>query len=146
MHRPRRPTLRLIALLASVLTAVTAGAQTPAGEPRFPWLDPATTRPIVMRLEHSIAYDRATGDVRVERSRWDLDWLRLDMFGGRLTVAGRGLVTSGTMAPALGLSVGLGYVGKGFAKPGTTLEAEIRGNRIPLKVVKIPFYTEGSRR
>jgi aminomethyltransferase len=57
-----------------------------------------------------------------------------------------GLVTSGTMAPALGLSVGLGYVGKGLSKPGTQLEAEIRGNRIPLKVVKIPFYTEGSRR
>jgi len=57
-----------------------------------------------------------------------------------------GVVTSGTMAPAIGVSVGLGYVGKPWAKTGTELEAQIRGNRIPVKVVKIPFYTKGSRR
>jgi aminomethyltransferase len=57
-----------------------------------------------------------------------------------------GTVTSGTLAPALGTSVGLGYVQKAFTKTGTALEAEIRGNRIPVKVVKIPFYTKGSRR
>jgi len=57
-----------------------------------------------------------------------------------------GHVTSGTLAPALGSSVGLGYVEKAFSKTGTPLEAEIRGNRVPLKVVKIPFYTQGSRR
>jgi aminomethyltransferase len=57
-----------------------------------------------------------------------------------------GIVTSGTLAPALGTSVGLGYVEKAFAKTGTPLEAVIRGNRIPVKVVKTPFYTHGSRR
>lgn len=57
-----------------------------------------------------------------------------------------GAVTSGTMAPALKVSVGLGYVEKGFTKTGTKLEAEIRGRRIPVVVSKIPFYTAGSRR
>jgi aminomethyltransferase len=57
-----------------------------------------------------------------------------------------GIVTSGSLAPALGTSVGLGYVEKAFTKTGTALEAVIRGNRIPVKVVKIPFYTHGSRR
>lgn len=57
-----------------------------------------------------------------------------------------GIVTSGTLAPALGTSVGLGYVEKAFTKTGTALEAVIRGSRIPVKVVKTPFYTHGSRR
>lgn len=66
-----------------------------------------------------------------------------DLYSGESRV---GVVTSGTMAPALGVSVGLGYVEKALAKTGTPLEAEIRGSRVPVKVVKIPFYTTGSRR
>ena len=57
-----------------------------------------------------------------------------------------GIVTSGSIAPSLGKAVCLGYVERGFQKRGNELEAEIRGKRVPLKVVKIPFYTEGSRR
>ncbi len=57
-----------------------------------------------------------------------------------------GIITSGSLAPALGQAVCLGYVERGFQKRGSELEAEIRGKRIPLKIVKIPFYTEGSRK
>lgn len=57
-----------------------------------------------------------------------------------------GVVTSGSMAPALNVAVGLGYVEKGLSKAGTKIEAEIRGRRIPVTVSKPPFYTAGSRR
>lgn len=57
-----------------------------------------------------------------------------------------GIITSGSIAPALGEAVCMGYVERGFQKRGNELEAEIRGKRIPLKIVKIPFYTEGSRK
>jgi len=57
-----------------------------------------------------------------------------------------GIVTSGSIAPALGEAVCLGYIEQGFQKMGNELEAEIRGKRIPLKIVKLPFYTNGSRR
>jgi aminomethyltransferase len=57
-----------------------------------------------------------------------------------------GVVTSGTMAPALGIAVGLGYVEKGLSKIGTKIEADVRGRRLPVVVSKLPFYTAGSRR
>lgn len=57
-----------------------------------------------------------------------------------------GHVTSGTLGPALGFGVGLAYIDKGFHKKGSSLEAEVRGKRIPVKVVRVPFYKEGSRR
>ncbi len=68
--------------------------------------------------------------------------------GTELYQGGRrvGVVTSGSMAPALNTAVGLGYVEKGLSKAGTALEADIRGRRIPVSVSKTPFYTAGTRR
>ena len=57
-----------------------------------------------------------------------------------------GIVTSGSIAPSLGTGICLGYVERGFQKTGNELEAEVRGRRIPVKVVKIPFYKDGSRK
>ncbi len=57
-----------------------------------------------------------------------------------------GIVTSGSLAPALGHGVCLAFVEKGFHKSGTELEAEVRGKRIPVKTVKLPFYKDGSRK
>ncbi|MCK5784928.1 MAG: glycine cleavage system aminomethyltransferase GcvT [Candidatus Sabulitectum sp.] len=57
-----------------------------------------------------------------------------------------GIVTSGSIAPAIGQAVCLGYVERGYQKRGSELEAEVRGKRIPVKIVKIPFYKEGSRK
>jgi aminomethyltransferase len=51
-----------------------------------------------------------------------------------------GEVVSGTQSPTLGLGIGLGYVPPEFAKPGTTIEIEIRGRRAPAVVVPKPFY------
>jgi aminomethyltransferase len=66
-----------------------------------------------------------------------------ELFEGNRKV---GIVTSGSLAPALGHGVCLAFVEKGFHKQGTELEAEVRGKRIPVKTVKLPFYKEGSRK
>ncbi len=57
-----------------------------------------------------------------------------------------GIVTSGSIAPALNVGVCLGLVEFGYRKNGTEMEAEVRGRRIPVKVVGIPFYNNGSRK
>lgn len=57
-----------------------------------------------------------------------------------------GVVTSGSIAPALNEAVCLGYVERGFQKTGNELEAEVRGKRIQVKIVKLPFYKNGSRK
>jgi aminomethyltransferase len=51
-----------------------------------------------------------------------------------------GEVTSGAPSPTLGCGVGLAYVDVEFAEPGTQLELEVRGARVPVEVVKKPFY------
>jgi aminomethyltransferase len=51
-----------------------------------------------------------------------------------------GEVTSGAPSPTLGCGIGLAYVKAACAEPGTALELEVRGNRVPVEVVKKPFY------
>ncbi len=50
-------------------------------------------------------------------------------------------VTSAAHAPSLGKVVGLCYLPLSHAQPGSRMEVEIRGKRIPATVVKTPFYT-----
>ncbi|MBN1434023.1 glycine cleavage system aminomethyltransferase GcvT, partial [Candidatus Fermentibacterales bacterium] len=58
-----------------------------------------------------------------------------------------GSVTSGTLGPSVGTGVGMAYVETGFHKKDTVLEAEVRhGKRLPVRIVRTPFYKEGSRR
>lgn len=51
-----------------------------------------------------------------------------------------GVVTSGTLSPTLGTAIALAYVPAALAKPGQTVEVEIRGKQHPAIVVKKPFY------
>ncbi|HXJ35804.1 MAG TPA: glycine cleavage system aminomethyltransferase GcvT [Candidatus Eisenbacteria bacterium] len=51
-----------------------------------------------------------------------------------------GQVTSGTKSPTLGTCIGLAYVERGFEAPGTALAVDIRGRRVPARVVERPFY------
>jgi aminomethyltransferase len=51
-----------------------------------------------------------------------------------------GTVTSGTFSPSLETGIGMGYVPTGFADVGTGLDIEIRGKKIPARIVKTPFY------
>ena len=51
-----------------------------------------------------------------------------------------GRVTSGTKSPTLGTFIGLAYVTTGAAAPGTQVAVDIRGRRLPARVVDRPFY------
>ncbi|MDF7798345.1 glycine cleavage system aminomethyltransferase GcvT [Pontiellaceae bacterium B1224] len=57
-----------------------------------------------------------------------------------------GEVTSGSLAPSLGLAVAMAYVKSDAAKVGNILDVEIRGKRFPAEVVELPFYKEGTAR
>jgi len=51
-----------------------------------------------------------------------------------------GVVTSGTQSPTLGSPIAMAYVAPGDAEPGTILKVEIRDQRVPARVVPLPFY------
>ncbi len=50
-----------------------------------------------------------------------------------------GTVTSGTLVPTLGKPVAMGYVGTAHAAIGTPVYAEVRGKRVPMRIVAMPF-------
>jgi aminomethyltransferase len=56
--------------------------------------------------------------------------------GDRLT----GSVTSGTQSPSLGEAIAMAYVATADSEPGTMIDVEIRGQRVPAEVVALPFY------
>ena len=51
-----------------------------------------------------------------------------------------GEVTSGTQSPSLGEAIGMAMVATVDAQPGTMVDVEIRGQRVPAEVVALPFY------
>ena len=51
-----------------------------------------------------------------------------------------GEVTSGTQSPTLGVPIAMGYVTPADGEPGTVVDIEIRGARVPARVVDLPFY------
>jgi len=57
-----------------------------------------------------------------------------------------GNVTSGTFSPSLERGIGMGYVSLENAKAGTEIQIDIRGKEIPGRVVKTPFYKDGSHK
>ncbi|MBD3728256.1 MAG: glycine cleavage system aminomethyltransferase GcvT [Sphingomonadales bacterium] len=50
-----------------------------------------------------------------------------------------GALTSGGFSPSLGHPIAMAYVAADHAAPGTALEIEVRGKRLPASVVKMPF-------
>lgn len=51
-----------------------------------------------------------------------------------------GEVTSGALSPTLGHPIAMAYVDPAVAEPGTALDLDVRGTRIPATVVPLPFY------
>ncbi|NBQ93537.1 MAG: glycine cleavage system aminomethyltransferase GcvT [Micrococcales bacterium] len=51
-----------------------------------------------------------------------------------------GQITSGALSPTLGYPVAMAYVAKEFSQLGTEVEVDIRGTRLTMTVVKLPFY------
>ena len=50
-----------------------------------------------------------------------------------------GDVTSGAYGPSVEAPVSMGYVGNGHSAEGTLLQCEVRGKRLPVRVVPLPF-------
>jgi len=50
-----------------------------------------------------------------------------------------GSVTSGCPSPTLSQNIAMGYVDSKFAKNGTEIQTEVRGQKIPMVVTKMPF-------
>ena len=50
-----------------------------------------------------------------------------------------GVVTSGTMSPTLGKSIGLAYVPLAYSKPGARIFVDVRGRNLAADVVSLPF-------
>lgn len=57
-----------------------------------------------------------------------------------------GEITSGGFGPTLGAPVAMGYVSSNHAGTGTTLFADLRGKRMPVKVADLPFITPNYKR
>jgi aminomethyltransferase len=57
-----------------------------------------------------------------------------------------GRVTSGGFAPSVNAPIAMGYVSASHAAPGTTLEADVRGKRVPLTVTPMPFIPNNYHR
>jgi aminomethyltransferase len=51
-----------------------------------------------------------------------------------------GTVTSGNVSFTLGYNIGMAYVARALAQPGTRLGVEVRGIAAPAEVVGLPFY------
>lgn len=51
-----------------------------------------------------------------------------------------GLVTSGSQSPSLGYGIGMGYVKKEYAAPGSEIFIAVRNRQLKAEVVKMPFY------
>ena len=54
--------------------------------------------------------------------------------------SGEGIVTSGTQTPLLKKAIGFAYLPIGSTSPGTEFEVDIRGRRVPARVVPRQFY------
>lgn len=58
-----------------------------------------------------------------------------------------GEVTSGSLAPSIGIAVALAYVDAALCAPGTKLEIVVAGGKtLPATVVELPFYKNGTAR
>lgn len=51
-----------------------------------------------------------------------------------------GRVTSGTLSPSLDKAIALAFVAAAQAVAGAVVDVEIRGRRVPARVVSLPFY------
>ena len=55
-------------------------------------------------------------------------------------------LTSGGLSPDLGKGIGLAYLPRALAAPGTALALDLRGREVPARVVALPFVAASRRR
>lgn len=54
-----------------------------------------------------------------------------------------GTTTSGTHCPFIGKAIGMALIEKEYAELGTEMEVDVRGRRVAVKVIPLPFYKRG---
>jgi aminomethyltransferase len=57
-----------------------------------------------------------------------------------------GAVTSGSFGPSVNAPVAMGYLPSPLASPGGLVFAELRGQRLPLRVAAMPFVPNNYKR
>lgn len=126
-----------------------------------------TTSPIEANLAWSIGKARRTGGARMggfpgaDRILRQLELGprrlrvglrpegRAPMRGGTPLLSAQGHVghvTSGGFGPTLQAPAAMGYVDATLARPGTTLDGEVRGKAMPVAVVPLPFVPPSFKR
>ncbi len=81
----------------------------------------------------------------VDRTLVGLKLLERGVMRGHMKVRtqqGEGELTSGSMSPTIGTSIGMARVPLGV-KPGDQVQVEIRGKWLPAEIVKMPFVRNG---
>lgn len=61
----------------------------------------------------------------------------VDLYAGDQKI---GRSTSGTHAPYLGYPIAMALIDRAYSDPGTKLLADVRGRKVEVEVVKLPFY------
>ncbi len=127
----------------------------------------ATTTPVMANLSWAISKARRAGGERaggfpgaariLDQMAGQPDRLRVGlrpegrapMREGTELYAGADLVghiTSGGYGPSVAAPIAMGYVATSHSKPGTQLEAELRGKRLPVTVCPLPFHPTSFKR
>jgi aminomethyltransferase len=68
------------------------------------------------------------------------------LFAEETADAAIGRVTSGGFGPSLDAPIAMGYVPAALATPGAKVFAELRGKRVPMSVVSLPFIAPNYKR
>lgn len=88
---------------------------------------------------------KALENVSADRTLVGVRLLERGIMRGHMKVRseqGEGELTSGSMSPTMGVSIGMARMPKGL-QPGDRLEVEIRSKWLPAEVVKMPFVRNG---
>ena len=118
-----------------------------------------TTSPLEAGLSWTVKFSkpefngRATLAAQKERGltrrlvAFDLEGRRVPRHDMPIESGGRvvGRVTSGTFGPSLNRPIGMGYVESASAVMGGALDIVAGSARLPARIVKLPFYKNGSR-
>ncbi len=91
-------------------------------------------RPALEKQKSEGIERRLVGFILKERGIARQHYPILDTAGNEI-----GEVTSGTMSPYTGKSIGMGYIQKANAKKGTEIKIGIRNKQVAAEIVKMPF-------
>lgn len=111
--------------------------------------------PITARLGFAVALDgpnfigkeallkRKAHGVLQRRVGIQLEGKRIAREGAIILKDGKqiGRVTSGTFSPTLQQSIAMAMIEQDSSSVGTAIEVDLRGQKIPATVVKLPFYS-----